>query len=191
MTNTLYLDHWPPSLSDLSDGFALIEAQDERVVIVGLNPVDSDQYRLDEKTKEWVQDNSLWGARFKNPSTEVPQSLQLQGEHGASVQFHGPASTPVGSPLHYTEPPPPRTPTAEELGVLARYREHVTTEDFVTNARGYATVRKFARDQVKVETSIALLKKGVVGYKPLDDGLRAKIVVRRDGPGPSSPPQSS
>lgn len=60
---TNILDHWPPTLSDLADGFALVEGQNTRVERIQMSEGDLNAINFEGQmhmTESMVQ--ALWGA---------------------------------------------------------------------------------------------------------------------------------
>jgi hypothetical protein len=90
---TNVLDHWPPTLSDLADAFALVEAQNTRVETIRMSKGDLNAINFEAQMHQHenlVQ--SLWGAEvytdkirtgFGRGMRNVPQedgSILLIGE---------------------------------------------------------------------------------------------------------------
>ena len=169
---TLYLDHWPPSIAEIADGFALFEARSERVASLAFRPEDlpKDNYNR--------EDGGMWGAELV-PAPEGVDRADLLGENGTRVSLAGPGAGEAIEPFHRTEVRPPSEPTDEDLDTLRRFDDHATTEDFAVTAREYATLRKFARDRIDVETSARVLRTGIVAYKVWTaDGAEVRAAVR-------------
>ena len=175
----LNLDHWPPTLSDIADGFALIEKVGDRVVTLDLAQVPLSVYgdEIDDEA------GALWGAKLHPGSNNY--ILKLTGEHGTFATLRGPLAGPPTGPIHvpFVFVHAPCVPTEGELATQQRFLDHHTDDDFIVTPREYASIRKFARDLVDIETSHDLLKQGVMGYKNWtdDDGVshRATIRIRR------------
>lgn len=178
---TLYLDHWPPTVAEIADGFALIEKMSERVEKTTLRLRDL----LTSHAEPLIDDRGngvfhLWGVESQPQMDEPTDTARIIGEFGTTVFFKGPGAGPALEPYHVTEPPkPPIVPTDADLATLQRFSEHATTDDFVVTAREYVTLRKFARDQIDVETAATILKTGVVAYKVwTDNGAEMRATVR-------------